>query len=381
MLIEIHMLKNYPSTNLNRDDLGSPKTCVFGGSNRSRISSQCLKRSWRKSEIFADTVGAEYLGTRTRKFPVLVKDKLVEMGVLLEYAEAIMPQMSAIGNKDAKENKKDVTKTAQIAIYSMQDIEDIANVAKAELDQCKNVSDVKKIKVKDIAEKIKNAKVRPISVDIALFGRMVTSDMFRDVEASVQVAHALSTNRVIMESDYFVAMDDLVSGKSLEDAGAGMIDSTEFNSSCYYIYASVDTDILAENLAGVEDVPGLAKKAVEGMLNAMAFSDPSGKQHAFAGHILPSFTLVECKDKKIPVSYTNAFVEAINPNEDGGLIQNSIEKLLQERQIIRKDYAVPVKESFVFCSSRYSDKVDLQNFLTVCGSYEEIIQNVISLLP
>ncbi len=381
MLIEIHMLKNYPPTNLNRDDLGSPKTCVFGGSNRSRISSQCLKRSWRKSEIFADTVGAEYLGTRTRKFPVLVKDKLVEMGVLLEYAEAIMPQMSAIGNKDAKENKKDVTKTAQIAIYSMQDIEDIANVAKAELDQCKNVSDVKKIKVKDIAEKIKNAKVRPISVDIALFGRMVTSDMFRDVEASVQVAHALSTNRVIMESDYFVAMDDLVSGKSLEDAGAGMIDSTEFNSSCYYIYASVDTDILAENLAGVEDVPGLAKKAVEGMLNAMAFSDPSGKQHAFAGHILPSFTLVECKDKKIPVSYTNAFVEAINPNEDGGLIQNSIEKLLQERQIIRKDYAVPVKESFVFCSSRYSDKVDLQNFLTVCGSYEEIIQNVISLLP
>ena len=235
MLIEIHMLKNYPPTNLNRDDLGSPKTCVFGGSNRSRISSQCLKRSWRKSEIFADTVGAEYLGTRTRKFPVLVKDKLVEMGVLLEYAEAIMPQMSAIGNKDAKENKKDVTKTAQIAIYSMQDIEDIANVAKAELDQCKNVSDVKKIKVKDIAEKIKNAKVRPISVDIALFGRMVTSDMFRDVEASVQVAHALSTNRVIMESDYFVAMDDLVSGKSLEDAGAGMIDSTEFNSSCYYI--------------------------------------------------------------------------------------------------------------------------------------------------
>lgn len=88
---------------------------------------------------------------------------------------------------------------------------------------------------------------------------------------------------------------------------------------------------------------------------------------------------MECKDKKIPVNYTNAFAEAINPNEDGGLIQNSIEKLLQERQIIRKDYAVPVKESFVFCSSRY--KVDVQNFLTVCRNYEEMIQNVISLLP
>ncbi len=381
MLIEVHMLKNYPPTNLNRDDLGSPKTCVFGGTNRSRISSQCLKRSWRKSPIFADTVGAEYLGTRTRKFPILVKDKLVELGISQEYAEAIMPQMSAIGNKDGKENKKDVTKTAQIAMYSIQDIEDIAMVAKAELEQCQNISDIKKIKVKDIAEKIKNAQIRPVSVDIALFGRMVTSDMFRDVEASVQVAHALSTNRVIMESDYFVAMDDLVSGKSLEDAGAGMIDSTEFNSSCYYIYASIDTDILTENLSGVEDVSGLAKKAVEGMLNAMAFSDPSGKQHPFAGHILPSFVIVECKEKKIPVSYTNAFAEAVSPSEEGGLIQNSIEKLLQERRIIREDFAVPVKESFVFCSSRYSEKVDLRDSLNVCENYEKVIQNILTLLP
>ncbi len=381
MLIEIHMLKNYPPTNLNRDDMGSPKTCVFGGTNRSRISSQCLKRSWRKSQVFADIVGSEYLGTRTRKFPVLVKDKLIEIGVSPEYAEAIMPQMSAIGNKDAKENKKDVTKTAQIAMYSIQDIEDIADVVKTELDQCQNVSDVKKIKVKDIAEKIKNAQIRPVSVDIALFGRMVTSDMFRDVEASVQVAHALSTNRVVMESDYFVAMDDLVFGKNLDDAGAGMIDSTEFNSSCYYVYASIDTDILTENLSGLEDVSGLVKKAVEGMLNAMAFSDPSGKQHPFAGHILPSFALVECKEKKIPVSYTNAFAEAVSLNEEGGLIQNSIEKLLQEQQTIRKDFSVPVKESFAFCSSRYAGKVDFQDFLTVCEDYEQMIQNIIMLLP
>lgn len=380
MLIEVHMLKNYPPTNLNRDDLGSPKTCVFGGTNRSRISSQCLKRSWRKSQIFADTVGAEYLGTRTRKFPMLIKNKLVEMGVSQEYAEAIMPQMSAIGNKDGKENKKDVAKTAQIAMYSMQDIEDIAKVVKVELDQCQNISDVKKIKVKDIMDKIKNAQVRPVSIDIALFGRMVTSDMFRDVEASVQVAHALSTNRIVMESDYFVAMDDLVSGKSLEDAGAGMIDSTEFNSSCYYIYASIDTDILAKNLSGMEEISDLVKKAVEGMLNAMAFSDPSGKQHPFAGHILPSFALVECKEKKIPVSYTNAFVEAVNPNEKGGLIQNSIKQLLQERQMIRKDFEIPVKESFVFCSSRYSKEVDSQDSFTVCENYKEMIQNIIALL-
>ncbi|BFL39669.1 type I-E CRISPR-associated protein Cas7/Cse4/CasC [Agathobaculum sp. NSJ-28] len=31
MLYEIHMIKNYPPTNLNRDDTGVPKICMFGG--------------------------------------------------------------------------------------------------------------------------------------------------------------------------------------------------------------------------------------------------------------------------------------------------------------------------------------------------------------
>ena len=66
MLYEIHMLKNYPPTNLNRDDSGAPKSCQFGGTNRGRISSQCLKRSWRTSPLLAQAIGAEHLGTRTR---------------------------------------------------------------------------------------------------------------------------------------------------------------------------------------------------------------------------------------------------------------------------------------------------------------------------
>ena len=81
MLIEVHMLKNYPATNLNRDETGSPKTCLFGGYTRGRISSQCLKRSWRKSEILSGEIGEENLGIRTRKFPQLVCEALAEMGV------------------------------------------------------------------------------------------------------------------------------------------------------------------------------------------------------------------------------------------------------------------------------------------------------------
>ena len=52
MLIEIHAIQNHSPANLNRDDLGAPKTCYFGGVMRSRISSQCIKRSIRMSEEF-----------------------------------------------------------------------------------------------------------------------------------------------------------------------------------------------------------------------------------------------------------------------------------------------------------------------------------------
>ena len=106
MLYEIHMLKNYPPTNLNRDDTGAPKTCSFGGTTRGRISSQCLKRSWRTSDLFKAEVGAEKLGVRTRKLPELVAERLLELGVAPEKVEAVKPKISGFGNKDGKETKE-----------------------------------------------------------------------------------------------------------------------------------------------------------------------------------------------------------------------------------------------------------------------------------
>lgn len=72
MLIEIHAIQNHSPSNLNRDDLGAPKTCYFGGVIRSRISSQCLKRSIRTSEQFRDLCG----GIRTRQLVRLLIEKI-----------------------------------------------------------------------------------------------------------------------------------------------------------------------------------------------------------------------------------------------------------------------------------------------------------------
>lgn len=325
MLIEIHMLKNYPSTNLNRDDAGAPKSCIFGGVQRARISSQCLKRSWRVSPLFQKEMAGN-LGIRTRKMPKLVAAQLEKMGVAAEYLPVVVKKLTGFANKNGKETDSGITN--QIVIYSAEDIQAIADIIKAQIDAGKSVKDLEKINATEIEKMVKNAETRPISLDIALFGRMVTSTAFADVEASMQVAHAFSTNRVIMETDFFTAMDDMIDGSV--ELGSGMMGDVDYNSSCYYIYASLDTNKLLENLKHSENPEIMVKAAVPALLRTIAFSNPSGKQNTFAGNVLPSAMLVECKEYPIPVSYANAFVEPAKPKQHDDLVQVSIEKLQKQ---------------------------------------------------
>lgn len=371
MLYEIHMLKNYPPTNLNRDETGAPKTCLFGGVTRGRVSSQCLKRSWRTSPFFRAEIGDENLGIRTRKMPVLVAEKLIEMGVPEEYAEAIQPRLTGIGNKEGKETK-DGNATAQVIFYAKEDIAAVAKTVKGLLDKCKSVKDVQKLKATDIRAAVSGAEVRPVTLDIALFGRMVTSDAFRDVEASMQVAHAISTNKVSVESDYFTAMDDMLSGNAMDELGAAMIGDVDFNSSCYYVYASIDTDALTENLKYTDNAEEIVRKAVPALLRAMAFTDPSGKQNSFAGHVMPSVVMVECKEKKIPTSMVNAFVEPVG--KVGDMVKRSAQKLAYEVDMTVRNFGLEVKERLWFCVDMYDVKPETAT--KVCATFPELVEAV-----
>ncbi len=348
MLIEIHMLKNYPPVNLNRDDTGAPKTCVFGGTTRGRISSQCLKRSWRTSAQFKAEIGEENLGIRTRKLPALVADELLRLGAAKEYVDAVIPRITGFGNKEGKETKDGLT--AQVMFFAPEDVKSAANAVKELLDTCKTVKDVEKLKAKDLQNAITDAAIRPITLDIALFGRMVTSDAFRDVEASMQVAHAISTNKVSLESDYFTAMDDLLGSADLDEKGAAMIGDVDYNSSCYYLYASLDTDALRENLRYSEDADNIVRKALPALLRAMAFTDPGGKQNSFAGHVLPSAVMVECKEQKVPVSLANAFVRPVSAVDP---VEESIRRLADEADLTDRSFGLPVKERLWFCVDKF----------------------------
>ena len=336
MLIEVHMLKNYPPVNLNRDDSGAPKSCFFGGVQRGRISSQCLKRSWRTSDVFQALGSA---GVRTRKLPELVEEKLLRMGVDKETAAYAKELMTGVANKKGITNTEGIT--TQIAFYAQEEIDRVAQRVKEAIDADGDFKTFKKRKPNSFKALAADAKVSPISADIALFGRMVTSDYFMNVDASMQVAHAISTHAVNRESDYYTAMDDLL--KPGEETGAGMIGDTDYNSCCYYEYASLDTDALRDNLKNSEDRDALIDKLIPALLRAMAYSNPSGKQNTFAGQTMPDLVMVEFKEDKIPLSYVNAYETPVPTwGDNPKILENSVRRLAEYVDCMDAAYELPV---------------------------------------
>ena len=366
MLFEFHLLQNHAPANLNRDDTNSPKDCMFGGVKRARISSQCLKRSIRVSESFGRGLKSATvpLGQRTRKLPALVSEKvqeqLLQAGVEPELAKELGAlaslKASGFGTEAGKENAKGEARTAQTMFLTTADIEAVANVIGrkalelAAEDPKKAAEKFKKVTAKDLQDTKELREWRPITVDIALFGRMVTSPAFQDVEASMQVAHALSTHQVEMEFDYFTAVDDLQKSEGHDEVGADMIGEVEFNSACFYKYFSLHLDGLLENLTGKSGDRGraveIAEAVIPAFLESAIVSNPSGKQNTFAAHNLPSAVLVEVRPYPQPVSYANAFVKPARTTRDRDLVEDSVLKLREHVEKTNKVYSPPSTARF-----------------------------------
>lgn len=321
MLIQLHLLQNYAPSNLNRDETGSPKDAIFGGVRRGRISSQCLKRSIRRSAIFEDAFAADnLLAKRTKRLPALLNGALINLGVDEETRAAIVARSPEIGQESAKTDTKKVdpekAETRQLIFMGAGEVDAIAAKLVA-LYQEVGSKKWSTLKIGDITDRLRGEL--PRSVDIAMFGRMTTSDAFEDVQAAVQVAHALSTNALAQEFDYYTAVDDL-SGES----GAGMIGDIEFNSSTYYKYFNIHWEQLVHNLGGDTEV---ALRSVAALVQAAALAQPSGKQNGFAAQNLPDFVLAEVSPLNLPVSYANAFLKPVRQTHTQSLLAQSVEAL------------------------------------------------------
>lgn len=347
-MIQFHILQNYAPSNLNRDDTGAPKDAVFGGVRRGRISSQCIKRSIRRSAAFVENFAQDdLLGVRTRKLPLLIREELQRQGVVEPDLSAIVDKISGVGRESGKKSPDEEEKVeGDVEISEKEDMvkqliflgrNEIGPVASKFLEIYKRTGakDWQKTDISKITKEMKASL--PRSVDIAMFGRMTTSDAFEDVSAAVQVAHAISTNTLNQEFDYFTAVDDLA-----DEPGAGMIGDIEFNSSTYYKYVNVHWEELVENLGGDEEV---AARGVLALLDAVVKAQPTGKQNTFAAFNLPDLVLVEVSDTNLPVSYANAFLKPVRATHDATLMQNSITQLCKYVEKISTAYGLDARRA------------------------------------
>jgi CRISPR system Cascade subunit CasC len=353
MFVQIHMLQSMPPGNLNRDDSGQPKKCIFGGVTRGRISSQCLKRNIRLSDIFQEAFGGT-TANRTKYLPRLVGDALRESGSIpADEIEGVKAGIAGQFKKEAKgEGDEGDTKdgetagtdvTPQLVFFPPPFAKKVASlVAELRKKQPKAYAKLIGRKEKRSKEEDKEADAalaafrdeafrakESMSVDIGLFGRMTTSDLIADVEAACQVAHALSTHEALTEGDYFTAMDDRQGDfitSQVDAKGAAFLGSgdtvTFYNSAVYYKYLNLDTDALTKHLGN--DSANQARHAAAVLIQAAALATPTGKQNSFAAHSVPEVILVEVSDKKQPISYANAFLEAVRGDD---LMRESAEAL------------------------------------------------------
>lgn len=307
MLIEIHAIQNHSPANLNRDDLGAPKTCYFGGVMRSRISSQCIKRSIRTSDEFKLLCG----GIRTRQLAKLIGEKVTGKADVKKRAAKILEKC---GIKPKDEDRSDML------VYTTQ--EAIGKIAQL-LQETDGEAD-------ELAEKCGKLISSLVAVpDMALGGRMLETGVLTDttVEAALQVAHAISTHEARPEVDYYVAADDIPG----DDAGAGFVDEAMFASACFYKYFSIHWETLLANLAGFAgNKEFLAAHTVGAFLRGAALANPTGRQNSFAAHNPPDGIVVEVKkDGCTPISYANAFASPVPSKGPRDIVSQSIAQLGQ----------------------------------------------------
>ncbi len=363
-IIDIHVLQTVPPSNLNRDDTGSPKTAIYGGTRRARVSSQAWKRATRTA--FADLIAEADLGVRTKRVVELVADQIRAIDAEFDKSEseelagAILGKAGITVTKPKKvKGDDDTAQSGYLLFLSRQQIINLANLA---VDAEHAGTEVEKSAAKDAAD-------RDHSVDLALFGRMVADAPDLNVDASAQVAHAISVHSIENEYDYFTAMDDLA---PKDNAGAGMIGTVEFNSSTLYRYATVNVDALH----GALGTPAATAAAVAAFVRAFITSMPTGKQNTFANRTLPDAVVVSVRDSQ-SVNLAGAFEDAVVTETVGGRLREASDRLVKYAQDIDRVYSQkPVATYVLGVGPRTESLSELGNNVSI----DELIDRLSSLV-
>jgi CRISPR system Cascade subunit CasC len=294
--IQLHLLTSYPPANLNRDDLGRPKTALMGGAKRLRVSSQSLKRTWRTSALFEEAL-AGHVGTRTKRLGKEAYDQLIEKGVDQKTAGTCAEKIAGVFGKLRKVEKGEAKEfeIEQLVHVGLEERQAISELVETLAEEKREPND----------DELKLLRHKPAAADVALFGRMLAAVPEYNVDAACQVAHAITVHAAEVEDDYFTAVDDLNKGD--KDRGAAHIGESGFGAGLFYLYICIDRQQLVENLQGDKV---LADQAIAALVEAAIKMSPKGKQNSFGSRAHASYVLTE-KGNQQPRSLSAAYLRPI----------------------------------------------------------------------
>ena len=321
--LQFHTLTGYAATLLNRDDIGRAKRLPFGGTDRVRVSSQCLKRHWREAtgEWSLQDLGSGKSIRSRRVFSDVIAGRLREQGMADDHiVNVLKPIRAAVlgeslkaktAGKD-KMNPKGASPlnalhTDQVIVLGEPEIAFLTNLA-ADLVR-ENAEKTSKEVVSYFKNKRKRSNLKALrlgaGLDAAIFGRMVTSDVMARSDSAIHVAHSFTVHAEEAEPDYFSALDDLVAAEG--ELGSGHINTSELTSGLFYAYVVVDLQKLAENLSGDR---ALAAEVLRRLVHLIATVSPGAKLGATAPYACAELVLAEAGERQ-PRTLANAFMSAV----------------------------------------------------------------------
>jgi CRISPR system Cascade subunit CasC len=375
--LELHIIQSVPVACLNRDDLNSPKTAIFGGVQRARVSSQSWKRAIR--EMAKEKDPAMFKGNRSRRMVFELATRLESKDITKDIAVIIAEQVASIVETlDSKTDAAGFKKIKTLMFFSDAEYDAVANAVTNQIkasaervkissnavgtfkEALKKTDDEKKLEEakkeleklekelekdkkaigkafgdKSIRDAIKAVRLKD-AADIALFGRMVANDHSLTVEAASMFSHVLSTHKADNEIDFFAAVDDL---QPKEESGAGMTSTLEFNSATYYRFAALNIDMLAdeEHLKSMtsEERKDVVRTFVEATIKAI----PGARKYTMNGNTLPVYVLGVVREKGHPIQLVNAFENPVRPSTKGFAVE-SVNRMNIEYSDIKETWGI-----------------------------------------
>jgi len=348
--VEIHMLKTYPTSLVNRDDDGFPKTTVHGAVTRGRVSSQSWKRSMRIHFEEAELLDTENLAIRTRKISKVIAADLVARGMDEAEAQRLAVNLvwgAGLLNTDAanatNQNANVLLFLAQSEAAAMAEelydrraellavAEPVENVFPADEEGVKKSKGDRKAACPKLFQEIGKDLLKKLdarrAADVALFGRMLAAQPSANVVAAANVAHSFGVTELIQIADFYTAVDDLTDITAGE-AGTGFMGAATLDAPTLYEYACVNVGQLSANLDGDDK---LTEQAVRAFLRAAVFAQPSAKMASTAPFTRPGLVMIVIRED-LPLSLANAFLKPITPKGNRDVETNAAIALARHYQ-------------------------------------------------